>query len=330
MRYVHALTPPPPSESFDVDTQQVIEATYRGKRSRFDTGFFRATTFPSLTPSSPPTFHTVSMNLMHCWIQIPRLICLVRKARSQPSPSTLKSTISLASVLWKISRKAMMDNYFMAVSTSTPLPSDLSITNIVGPARLFNSVHNITLWINYWSFIIYLCGLTHTLHEFFPAESVTAALPSVPAVLQTDADAAIHLAQTLVYALSESSYTSFPLLLFRIIASLHTSTWSWIRAVRHTAASLGPDATGLSVTEAVSAIEPSCRERIMIEWILKESRSASQRWAFPESDLDHFDRTREFMSGGVEWHELIITSAQRSSEVGKKAFPQVEDDTCLK
>lgn len=253
---------------------------------------------------------------MHCWIQIPRLICLIRTARSLQSPSILAKATSLASSLWEIAQTVPLETYLASTTTQICLPADYPVADIIDHILHFDSVYNLMLLLHYWTFTIYLCGLTHTLHTCFPVESTPAYLPSIHTVMEADAKAAVRIAQALVYALSSSTCASLPLLLFRILGPLQTSTGSWLRAIAHD--NLLSNERVVPMAEAYNEAQPGCREKRMVKWIVETSKSVALKWEFPIIDLGQLQRAQEFVSGGVTWHGLDLIDGDGSSERWRK------------
>ena len=237
------------------------------------------------------------MSLMHCWIQIPRLICLVRQARSYSDISTLASAVSLAESLWTLDQVAITAEYFTATTEIVPLPAGQDISDIVPESLHFDSVYSLILLTRYWMFQVYLCGLIYSLRTYFPIETAASLLPNVDTIIQVDSSAATYIAQSFLYALSSSP--SLPLVPFRILSPLQASVGSWHRAMVHS------DGSSLSLTEAYDTAEKSCRSRRMIEWILEESNRAHAKWGFPSVALWQLERAQEFINGGTEWHGLF-------------------------
>lgn len=268
-----------------------------GRPSNFDNDFYLAATLFGSSSQSPPTIHSASMSLMHCWIQIPRLICLVRQARSYSDISTLASAVSLAESLWTLDQVAITAEYFTATTEIVPLPAGQDISDIVPESLHFDSVYSLILLTRYWMFQVYLCGLIYSLRTYFPIETAASLLPNVDTIIQVDSSAATYIAQSFLYALSSSP--SLPLVPFRILSPLQASVGSWHRAMVHS------DGSSLSLTEAYDTAEKSCRSRRMIEWILEESNRAHAKWGFPSVALWQLERAQEFINGGTEWHGLF-------------------------
>lgn len=277
--------------------EEVIEATFMGRPSNFDNDFYLAATLFGSSSQSPPTIHSASMSLMHCWIQIPRLVCLVRQARSCSDISTRASAVSLAESLWTLDQVAITAEYFTATTEIVPLPAGQDISDIVPESLHFDSVYSLILLTRYWMFQVYLCGLTYSLRTHFPIETAASLLPNVDTIIQVDSSAATYIAQSLLYALS--SCPSLPLVPFRILSPLQASVSSWHRVMVHS------DGSSLSLTEAYDTAEKSCRSRRMIEWIMEESNRVHAKWGFPSAALWQLERAQEFINGGTEWHGLF-------------------------
>lgn len=272
-----------------------------GRPSKFDNDFYLAATLFDSSSQSRPTIHSRSMSLMHCWIQVPRLARLIRRARSNSDISTLASAVSLAESLWTLDQVARIAEYFTATTKIVPLPAGQDISDILPESFQFDTVYSLILLTRYWMFQIYLCGLIYSLHTYFPMETAASLLPNVSTIVQVDHSAATYIAQSLSYALY--SCPALPLVPFRILSPLLASVGSWHRAMRHS------DGLSPSLIKAYDAAEKSCRSRRMIEWILTESNSVHAKWGFPPVALWQLDRAQEFIDGGMEWHGLFPTES---------------------
>ena len=253
------------------------------------------------------------MTLMHCWIQIPRLICLVRQARTHGSQSTILQAISLASTLWTMRQPTMVEKYFASSTSTQPVPTSLSISDIVGSVIHFGSTSNLMLLTHGWLLVVYLCGLIHTLQKAFPMETACSDLPCATAVMATDTDAALHIAKAFIYASSNTENAPSWLLLWRILGPLQTSTGTWLRAVVQNNATVAEgNMLTKEIYEAPGTQSPS-QEKRMIEWILEESRRVAKRWGFAAIDIETLKVAEKYVSGGVEWHglDLAVTESMK-------------------
>lgn len=280
---------------------QVVDAIFMGRPSYFDNGFYLAATRFSSSAQSLPTIYSASMSLMHCWIQIPRLICLIRQARSYPDISTLTSAILLAESLWTLHQAATTTEYFMLATKIVPLPAGEDISDIIPQSLQFDSVYSLILLTRYWMFQVYLCGLTYALRTYFPIETAISLLPNVNTIIQVDKSAATYIAQSIPYA--RSSCPSLPLVPFRVLSPLHASVSSWHRVMVH--ANANANGSFPSLTEAYRTAGISCRSRRTIEWTMKENNQVLTKWGLPLVDLEQLERAQEFINGGTQWHRLF-------------------------
>ncbi|PSN69598.1 hypothetical protein BS50DRAFT_489182 [Corynespora cassiicola Philippines] len=278
--------------------EEVVSAAFEGKLSGFETDFYLSATSTGLNPQPPSVFLEASTSLMHCWIQVPRLIALVREARLHPEDmGALASAVALAETIWALDPAAVLNRHFAAATKILPIAPAQEISDIA-PARFeFDSIDSLILFTRYWMFHNFLCGITWSLRTSFPQQSAASLLPSDDVVAQIDVLAATNIVQSLPQALRLCE--SMPLLPLRIASPLQTTAGCWHRAMMRKSGSIKP------LTQTYADADASCRHGRMLAWVLEANNQIHDQWGFPRIGLNLFERAQEYISGGTEWHGLF-------------------------
>lgn len=256
------------------------------RTSIYDNDFYLATTNPATIPKEAPLHTRASIIMMHVYIQLPRLVCLVRHATNYPDDSrTLASAVALAESLWSHIPSALFSSIIRSSTALVDPPPCPSIADIVPHSYRFTSVQDCMLICRFWRLQISLSGPIQTLYQNFPAECALSLLPSLPDVRQTDYDAAIDLARAIRYALTVCP--SLPLIPLRVYTCFQVSIGTWGRQMRADADAVPPP--------SASASAPAAR---MEAFVARTSNAVHDMWAIHHVDTRFLRAAAVDMAGG--------------------------------
>ncbi|KAF2124414.1 hypothetical protein P153DRAFT_350410 [Dothidotthia symphoricarpi CBS 119687] len=272
----------------------VNEAMLAGRKSVYDNEFYLSTTYPPPRSSSLMSLTPVqraSMAIMHVFIQCPRLVYLVRHAVSHPDDSSaLASAVSLAESLWQVDLPDQVSDFLKSSITTTHKPSFPETADILPDSLHFDSVQSMILCTRYWMLQNVLCGLTDTLHRYFPVEVALAMLPDPEARRRIDVDAGLQLAKSLTWA--ESVSRELPLVPLRLHTPLQISIGPWYRTIRH-AGSLHSSGMSLS-PELESELSRAYRMKALL---INECNRIHKQWDVSTVDEDPLIEALDSMAG---------------------------------
>ncbi|KAJ4351887.1 uncharacterized protein N0V89_007231 [Didymosphaeria variabile] len=285
----------------------VSEAMVASRTSVYDQEVYLEMTSPAAIPMDAPAVFRASVALMHVYIQVPRLICLVRHASNYPEDSrTLAAAVALAESLWSLLPSDVMEEVIQAAVTIIDIPPSPEIAEIVPNSYHFNSVENSTLISRFWKLQVSLSGIIQTLYQNYPAECASSFLPALPFVERTDAEAATELARCIHYALTICPH--LPLVPLRIYTTFQISLGTWYRIIRRITASnraLPPDPD-----PAVTAYfdEQLSHARRMEQFVSDQSNNVHRIWNIPRVNKRFLRAAAIDMAGGPipDWMPIRI------------------------
>jgi hypothetical protein len=199
----------------------------------FDNDFYLETSSPANIPADAPATFRLSVVMMHIFIQLPRLVCLIRHAIGHPEDSqTIELAISLAQSLWTLDPSDIAEQILQSTTTIISTPPGPSIADIVSESLHFDSIENALLLTRYWLLEVNFSGALENLVSHFPRETASLLLPNLSDIRRKEMRAAKRLAQSLQYGV----YTcpSLPILPLRIHTTLIWSIGSWHRLYNRT------------------------------------------------------------------------------------------------
>jgi hypothetical protein len=285
-----------------------------GRTTVFDNDFYLETTSPANIPVDAPAAFRLSVIMMHIFIQVPRLLCLLRHAISHPDDKdTFESVLCLAESLWLLDPIDTAEQVFQLTTTVIPNPPGPEIADIVPDSFHFHSVDSAILVTRYWFLEISLCGIFERLLLHFPERTKYSLLPSVATVQRKDINAALKLARCAPYSL----YTcpSLPILPLRLHTTIQMSIGSWrrlyLRAKRAQIAlqsRLGPQEDVGLATQLERALR-------MEKWVIKEGNRIHTDWKIEPVAPTYLHAAAESVAGGAipEW---LPTSVKFEEEEG--------------
>ncbi|KAF2017882.1 hypothetical protein BU24DRAFT_420941 [Aaosphaeria arxii CBS 175.79] len=282
---------------------EVGSGLYTDRRSKYDTPFFLAATNPRIiTPDlnhPSDVFRLTSMALMHVWIQIPRLNCLVRDARAGPfSLRRIAAAISHAESLWEAEPSKLMASYLAANTTTRHVPPSQEINDVVSTSLHFDSIQALRHLLRYWLVRNLLCGLTLALYQSFPAQATASLLPRLDDVREMDVRAAHCTAQSVPWALSAGSAgLGAPMVPFCVHSPLVTSTLPWLRKTKRLREAARLEEEG-SERRGVIDDEAASIQRVL-DWLLHTCAKVQERWGFPRISQTECEITEGIVTGGL-------------------------------
>ncbi|KAF1952958.1 hypothetical protein CC80DRAFT_537972 [Byssothecium circinans] len=284
----------------------VSEAAVAGRVSVYDNEFYLNATSPSSIPSDATTFFRASTALMHVFVQLPRLICLVRHAiqHSDEDTDIRASAISLAESLWMLDPSNIIKQVMLDSTILIPTPPHPDVADIITDSYHFNSVDSSIQASRYWYFVINLCGVTEMLYLQFPTEAANSLLPDIETVHQRDIDAAISLARCVRYSLD--TCPSLPLVPLRLHTHFQISVGTWYRLIRRLERQqealsksnvtndnpLSPNLSELDLTEKLR------KAQRMEQWVIDECNRLHVEWKVDPVHKKFLTAAVEDMSGG--------------------------------
>jgi hypothetical protein len=265
-----------------------------GRASVYDNEYYLSITHPSalasdlvqITPSQ-----RASMSIMHVFVQCPRLNCLVRRAIMHPKNSDFLATaVSLTEYLWQINLPAHVSELLRTAVTLVNAPACVEMADVLTRTLRFDSVQNMILCTRYWMLQNVLCGLTDTLHRYFPTEVALSLLPSPEVVQRLDVDAGIRLAESLAWA--ETVSQRLPLVPLRLHTPLQISIGPWHRTIR--------DMTAVSEVNASLTVDMNpdlARAVRMKTWLIEECNRIHEQWDVSAVDEKPLCEALDSMAG---------------------------------
>ncbi|KAF1979036.1 hypothetical protein BU23DRAFT_448317 [Bimuria novae-zelandiae CBS 107.79] len=275
----------------------VSEAMVASRTSIYDNRFYLEMTDPTtVAPDASDTFR-VSVAMMHVYIQLPRLVCLVRHATNFPEDArTLASAVALAENLWSLVPSDIMQNIIQRCVTSVNAPPSSKIADIIPNSYHFNSVQNCMLISRFWRLKTCLSGPIQTLYQNFPAECASSLLPPLPIVEKTDVDAATELARCIRYALTICP--SLPLIPLRVYTCFQISLGGWYRQIQRLTTSINalPPEADPSVTAYLN--EQLSRAQRMEQFVADGSNAVHDIWRIQRVNKRFLRAAAVDMAGG--------------------------------
>lgn len=277
------------------------------RTSVYDHKVYLDMTKPEAIPIEAPSTFRASVALMHVFIQVPRLICLIRHVSSNPEDSrTLGITIALAQSLWELVPNDIMQNIIQDSVITVDSPPAPEIADLIPNSYHFSSIEMSTLIGRYWKLQVCLCGTIQTLYRNFPAECASSLLPPLSVVEETDVHAATELARCIHYAVTVCP--SLPLVPLRIYTTFQVSFATWHRLTRRTTASSRsqPPFPDPSVTAFLD--DQLSRAKRMEQFVSDESNKIHQMWNIQRVNKRFLRAAAIDMAGGPipDWMPIRV------------------------
>ncbi|KAF2439880.1 hypothetical protein P171DRAFT_435728 [Karstenula rhodostoma CBS 690.94] len=299
----------------------VSEAMVASRTSVYDHEVYLEMTTRVAIPKDAPATFRASVALMHVYIQVPRLICLVRHASNYPKDSrALTAAVALAACLWALAPSDVMQEIIQSSVTVVDIPPSPAIADIIPNSYRFNSIENSTLITRFWQLQVVLSGIVQTLYQNFPAECASSQLPSLPAVEKTDADAATKLARCIHWALTICP--SLPLVPLRIYTTFQASVGAWYRITRRITASNRTPPPYPDPYPSVTAYsdEQLFRAKRMEQFVTDQSNNVHEIWNIPRVNKRLLRAVAIGMAGGPipDWMPIRINFDSEDGEIVMK------------
>ncbi|KAL5387522.1 hypothetical protein PMIN02_008060 [Paraphaeosphaeria minitans] len=280
------------------------------RTSVYDNDVYLEMTSPASVPKDSPATFRASVALMHVYIQVPRLICLVRHASNYPEDSlTLTAAMSLAEALWELIPGKLMREIVHSCITIVDVPPYPEIADIIPDSYHFDSIENSTVISRFWKLQVTLSGIIQTLYQRYPAECVSSQLPPLSVVENTDADAATELARCIHWAFTICP--SLPLVPLRIYTTFQVSVGAWCRIVqRITASNRSPPPYPDPFPSVTTYFDDQLfRAKRMEQFVADKSNLVHELWNIPRVNKRFFRSAAIDMAGGPipDWMPIRIT-----------------------
>ncbi|KAF2678869.1 hypothetical protein K458DRAFT_422755 [Lentithecium fluviatile CBS 122367] len=297
----------------------VPEAMVAGRTSVFDNEFYLETSSPATIPVDAPDAFRASVTIMHIFIQIPRLVCLVRHVKEHPEDTEmLASAVCLAESLWLLDPFDIMERVLQSSTTTIPIPPGLEIADIVSDSFHFDSIESACLISRYWMMKINLCGVTERLLLHFPKYTANTLLPDLVTVQRDDVHTAMNLARCIQYALYTCPH--LPLLPLRIHTTVQISLGSWYRLyLRLSRAQEALNSTP-SAHEDIGLTAQIERALRMKTWITDECNRLNKTWGIDAVSDGYLIAAVEHMTGGPipDWLPTTVTFEEQDGDTVMK------------
>jgi hypothetical protein len=277
------------------------------RTSVYDNQVYLQMTCPAAIPKDAPVAFRASVALMHVYIQVPRLICLVRHASNYPEDSrTLAAAVSLAELLWALVPGDLMQEVIQSCVTIVEIPPSPEVADFIPDSYHFDSIEHSTLISRFWKLQVCLSGIIQTLYQNYPAECSCSLLPPLSVIENTDVNAATDLARCIRYALTICP--SLPLVPLRIYTAFQVSLGTWYRIIRRITASnrsLSAD-TDPSVTAYFD--EQLSRAKRMEQFVSDQSNHVHYLWDIPRVNKRFLRAAAIDMAGGPipDWMPIRV------------------------
>ncbi len=207
-------------------------AMSHGRLSIYDNDFYLTQTHPqTLTNRGVTDRQRTAREMMHIFIQCPRLIVAIRHALHDPSNLAAPlSAVSIAENLWVLTQRVHFFKFIEASTTKdTTYAIDESIADVLMHGVRFSTAQDMVIITRYWLLQVMLCGTIDTIYRRFPTEYACSLLPDLETLRRTDIGAAVQLGRT-VRSLGTSPS---PLTVVRMHGPLSGSIGAWHREIRH-------------------------------------------------------------------------------------------------
>lgn len=277
------------------------------RTSIYDNEYYLEMTHPRNIPHDAPVPFQLSIMMMHIFIQMPRLVCLIRHASNYPEDSrTLNSAISLAVYLWSLVPVDTMQHYINASVSSIDSPPAPEIADIIPNSYNFDSIQSCMIITRLWRLQICLSGTIQTLYQNFPSECITSPLPPILLLEQIDESVAMELARSLRYSFTVCP--SLPLVPLRIYICFQLTLGTWYRQIRRLTASIRslPPSTDISITAYLSA--QLSRAQRMEQFVSNGSNAVHDMWHIQRVNKRFLRAAAIDMAGGPipDWMPIRV------------------------
>ncbi|KAF2649075.1 hypothetical protein K491DRAFT_783599 [Lophiostoma macrostomum CBS 122681] len=312
-------------------SDEVTDALVTGRHSIFDTKKYLAMTYPqTFDPTTIDTqslFRLASRSIMHCFIQLPRLACLIRLSKSAPeNADQLASALMLGKKLWKLDCESTLEYILQNYSVGVATPPCPDIADIVPETLHFKFLDpSLSFCKRYWVSRIHLASLLGTLWYHFPGQCFEADMPSLMVVQKTEIQAAACITQTLVYSMGFSKI--LPLLPLRVLGPLSMSIGAWYRMILHLTQILyiiGPQSKNYAFY--ASQLEKATR---MEQWVIDRCNKLHLTWGLFETKRSTYESICQAIAGGsiMDWLRLRVEIKLTDLEAMERAITEtVESD----
>jgi hypothetical protein len=231
---------------------------------------------------------------MHSFIQLPRLVCLVRHAIAHPQDEEIRSAaLSLVAELWALDASAAISSIMQTSTSVVEMPPCPSIADIVPTSLHFDSIQTVILLTRYWMLRNHLCGILETIYKHLPSHCACTFLPSIDIVRDVDKNAAVNIAQSVPY----SSFISpgLPLVPMRLLIPVGVSMGTWYRAAQRLEAMTGAgESTSVLSFQEELELENARRMRT---WVAEQMNEIHAGWGIDPAPLEMLQVAFDVMAG---------------------------------
>lgn len=301
-----------------IRTSQISEAMIASRTSIYDNEVYLEMTNAAAVPEDSPVAFRASVALMHIYIQVPRLICLVRHASNYPDDSrSLASAVALAESLWTLLPSDLIQRLIQSCVTVVDIPPSPEIADIVPDSYHFSSIENSTVISRYWKLQVVLSGIIQTLYQNHPMECTSSRLPYLSVVEHTDASAATELARCINWAFTICP--SLPLVPLRIYTTFQVSLGAWYRIIRRLTADNGTTTPDFEpyLSDRASFDETLLRAKRMENFVAARSNDVHEMWDLPIVNKRFLRSAAIDMAGGPipEWMPISVKFEDEDGEL---------------
>jgi len=290
-----------------------------GRTSVFDNDFYLATTSPAAIPIDAPITFRISVTVMHIYIQLPRLLYLVRHVVNHPEDKeTLISAIGLAEALWLLDPFDLIEQVFQSSTTVIVTPPGPEIADIVSDSLHFNSIDTALLLSRYWMLELCICGVLEMLLLHFPEQTAESLLPSVGTIQRKDINAALKLARCVQY--SFYACPSLPILPLRMHTTVQMSIGAWRRLYLRTERAQKALQRSLGPEEDVGLGAQLERALRMEKWVTDEGNRLHAVWNLEPVSPMYLQAAADSMAGGAipSWLPTSVKFDQEDGDMVMK------------
>jgi hypothetical protein len=231
---------------------------------------------------------------MHAFIQVPRLVCLVRHAAVYPEDEEIRSAaLSLAVELWALDISPAISSMMQTSTSVVETPPCPSIADIIPTSLHFDSIQTVIMLTRYWMLQNHLCSILEKMYKHFPSYWAGTLLPSMDVVREVDKDAAVKVTQSVLYASSISP--GLILVPIRLLPPVAISIGIWYRTIQRLEAMMGVGESA-SVLSFQEELELENARRMQI-WAAEKATKIHKDWNVDPVPLELLQVGLDVMAG---------------------------------
>jgi hypothetical protein len=274
-----------------------------------------------ISTRDPPLsdFQLAATLVMHSFIQVPRLACLVRHAIAYPQDEEiLSAAIELASELWVLDPGTAVSSIVQTSTFIIDAPPSPSIVDIIPTSLHFDSIQALILLTRYWMLQNHMCSILEKMYKCLPIHTSRALLPTLEEIKRVDKAAAVKIAQSMPYA--SSVVPNLPLVPLRMLAPLGVSMGLWYREYKRLEEKMGAGESASTLSfEKELELENARRMQI---WGAEQGNRIHAAWGVEEVTVEMMQVMIDVMAGGEM--PVWLPRRVRFEEVGEELVIKLE------